>query len=167
MLEKLIFSRMFCIFIEIWPGGQRSRGSRLNKGSIQRQVGSRQRQVASFGGSQGTCKRRTLLSVYKYITFVVDNEPANQDSQCSSVPTYNLVVHNVGLYRLGGAKDDFACSSPSLMVYNAVNIVSLSVCLPAFVRATLCTKLWPMVWLHDKMIPVERRDYEMNDTGVV
>ncbi len=57
--------------------------------------------------------------VYSIFTFV--NEHANQDSQCSSVPTYTLVVHNVALYRLGGAQDDFACPlSTFLMVYNAV-----------------------------------------------
>ncbi len=49
-------------------------------------------------------------------------------SQCSSVPTYTLVVHNVILYRLGGAQDDFACSSSNfLMVYNAVVSLSESV----------------------------------------
>ncbi len=47
--------------------------------------------------------------VYLYSIFVVDNEHAYQGSQCSSVPTYTLVVHNVALYRLGGAQDDFAC----------------------------------------------------------
>ena len=41
--------------------------------------------------------------------FVVENKHANQGSQCSSVPTYNLVVHNVALYQSGGAQDDFAC----------------------------------------------------------
>ena len=40
---------------------------------------------------------------------MVDNEHANQGSQCSSVLTYTLVVHNVALSRLGGAQDDFAC----------------------------------------------------------
>ena len=60
---------------------------------------------------------------------MVDNEHANQGSQCSSVPTYTLVVHNVALYQLDGAQDDFACSlSTFFMVYNAVSSVSVSVC---------------------------------------
>ncbi len=42
------FSRIFCNFIEVWPRSQRSHGSRSNKGSKQRQVGSRQRQAASL-----------------------------------------------------------------------------------------------------------------------
>ena len=41
---------------------------------------------------------------------VFDNQHAIQGSQCSSVPTYTLVVHNVALYRLGGAQDCFSCS---------------------------------------------------------
>ena len=37
-----------------------------------------------------------------------DNKHANQGSQCrTSVPTYTFVVHNVALYQLGGAQDDF------------------------------------------------------------
>ncbi len=64
---------------------------------------------------------------YKYSTFVFDNENANQGSQCSSVPTYTMVVHNVALHRLGGAQDDFACLF--FMVYNAVlSVLVLSVC---------------------------------------
>ena len=60
-----------------------------------------------------------------------DNEHANQGSQCSSVRTYTLVLHNVALYQLGGAQDDFACSLSNffLMVYNAVLSVSVSICL--------------------------------------
>ena len=50
------------------------------------------------------CKRGTYSSI-----FVVDNELANQGSQCSSVPMYTLVVHNVALCWLGGAQDGFAC----------------------------------------------------------
>ena len=42
--------------------------------------------------------------------YMFDNEHANQGSQYSSVLTYTLVVHNVALYLLGGAQDDFACS---------------------------------------------------------
>ena len=58
--------------------------------------------------------------------FVVDNEHANQDSQCSSAPTYTLVVHSIALYQLGGAQDDFAYSlSNFLMVYHAVLSVSV------------------------------------------
>ncbi len=51
----------------------------------------------------------------------------NQGSQCSSVPTYTLVVHNVALYWLGGAHDDFSCSlsATTQMVHN----VMLSVCM--------------------------------------
>ena len=40
----------------------------------------------------------------KYSIFVVDNEHANQGSQCSFVPAYTLAVHNVTLYLLGGAQ---------------------------------------------------------------
>ena len=41
-----------------------------------------------------------------------DNLHAYRTSQCSSVPTYTfkLAVHNIALYRLGGAQDDFTCS---------------------------------------------------------
>ena len=41
--------------------------------------------------------------------FVVDNEHANYCS-CSSCTDilYTLEVHNVALYQLGGAQDDFA-----------------------------------------------------------
>ena len=58
-----------------------------------------------------------------------DNEHANQGSQCSSVQTYSLVVHNVALYQLGGGQDDFACSLRTIRekVYNAVLSVSVSV----------------------------------------
>ena len=45
-----------------------------------------------------------------YSIFEVDNEHANQGSQCSFVPTYTLVVHNTALYQLGGAQ------------YNVVNL---------------------------------------------
>ena len=39
--------------------------------------------------------------------------------------TYALVVHNVSLYRLGAAQDNFTCSlSIFLMMYNAVLSVS-------------------------------------------
>ncbi len=37
-------------------------------------------------------------NAYTCSIFVVDNEHANHGSQCSSVPTYALVVHNVALY---------------------------------------------------------------------
>ena len=33
-----------------------------------------------------------------YSIFVVDNKHAFQDSQCSSLQMYTLVVHNVALY---------------------------------------------------------------------
>ena len=52
----------------------------------------------------------TSTANYKYSIFVVDNEHANQVSQCSSVPMYTLAAYNVDLYRLGGAQDDFVCS---------------------------------------------------------
>ncbi len=39
---------------------------------------------------------------------MVDNKHANHGSQCSSVLTYTLVWHNVALYWVGGAQDDFA-----------------------------------------------------------
>ena len=60
--------------------------------------------------------------------FVVDSEHANQGSQCSSVPTYTLVVHNVALYGLGGAQDYFACSLRTTreMVYNMMLSVSVA-----------------------------------------
>ena len=57
-------------------------------------------------GHKEHAKNGHFLS-YFYAIFVVDNEHANQGSQCSSVPTYTLVVHNVALYRLGGGQDDF------------------------------------------------------------
>ena len=41
--------------------------------------------------------------------FMIDNEHANQGSQCSSLPMYTLVVQNVALSQLGGAQDKFAC----------------------------------------------------------
>ena len=64
--------------------------------------------------------------------FVVNNEHANQGSQCSSVPMYTLVVRKVPFYRLGGAQDDFACS----FFYGVqCSVVSLS----GFVEPTLCT----------------------------
>ena len=60
------------------------------------------------------------------IYFMFDNEHANQGSHCSSVPMYTLVVHNISLYQLGSAQDDFACSFINfLMVYNAVLSVSV------------------------------------------
>ena len=45
----------------------------------------------------------------KHSIFVFENKHANQGSKCSSVPKYTFVVHNVALYRLGSAQDDFAC----------------------------------------------------------
>ena len=80
----------------------------------------------------------------RHSIFVVDNEHANQRSHCSFVPTYTLVVHNVALYRLGGAQDDFAYSfNFFLMVYNAVLSVSISgelcIALPQRYRTTLGT----------------------------
>ncbi len=62
------------------------------------------------------------------------DEHANQGSQCSSVLTYTLVVHNAALYRLHGAQDNFACSLSFFMVYNAVLSVSV------FVRAIIAKK---------------------------
>ncbi len=60
--------------------------------------------------------------------FMFDNKLANQGSQCSSVLTHTLVVHNIDLYRLGGTQDGFACSlSNFFMMYNAVLSVSVSV----------------------------------------
>ena len=43
----------------------------------------------------------------EYSHLVLRNVYTNQGAQCSSVPTYTLVVHNVALYWLGGAHDDF------------------------------------------------------------
>ena len=48
--------------------------------------------------------------------FVVDNAHANQGSKCSSVLMQTLVVHNIALYWLGGAQDDFACLLSALTV---------------------------------------------------
>ncbi len=58
-----------------------------------------------------------------------DDEHANQGAQCSSVPTYTLVVHNVALNQLGGAQDNFACSLSFFFHGVQCNVVSLSVCL--------------------------------------
>ncbi len=69
-----------------------------------------------------------------YNIFMFDNEHENQSSQCSSVPTYTLVVHNIALYRLGGAQDYFAClfiSNNTDMMHHAM----LSVYLSVWVRA--------------------------------
>ncbi len=41
-------------------------------------------------------------TVTEYSHSVVHNVHTNQGPQCSSVPTYTLVVHNVALYWLGG-----------------------------------------------------------------
>ncbi len=60
-----------------------------------------------------------------YSISVVRNLHTNQGSQCSSVPTYTLVVHSVALYRLGGAQNDFAYYQIFLIVYNAVLSVSV------------------------------------------
>ena len=46
-----------------------------------------------------------ISRVYQYSTFVVDNEHANQGSQCSFVPTYTMVAQSIALYRLGGARE--------------------------------------------------------------
>ena len=48
------------------------------------------------------------MGVDKWSIFVVDNEHANQGLQSSSLAMYNLIVHNVALYQLDGAKDNFA-----------------------------------------------------------
>ncbi len=59
-----------------------------------------------------------------------DNKHANQGSQCrTSVPTYTFVVHNVALYKLGGAQDDF-CMFIMNHFRNGAQyyVVSLSVC---------------------------------------
>ena len=55
--------------------------------------------------------------------------PMSVRTQCSSLPTYTLVVHNVALYRLGGAQHDFCMFVINLflMVYNAVLSVSVGV----------------------------------------
>ena len=42
---------------------------------------------------------------------VVHNIHANQGSQCSSVPVHTLMVHNAALFWLGGAEDNFSCTS--------------------------------------------------------
>ncbi len=56
-----------------------------------------------------------------------DNKHANQGSRCSSVPTYTLVMHNIALYHLGGAQDNFACMlSTFFMVY--ISVLSVSLC---------------------------------------
>ena len=55
-----------------------------------------------------------------------DNEHANQGSQCSSVPTYTLLVHNVALYQLGGVQDNFACSLSNFFYGVQCGVVSLS-----------------------------------------
>ena len=64
----------------------------------------------------------TDLHCARWCIFVVDNEHANQGSQCSSAHTYTLVVHNIALYRLGGAQDEFAGSLSALfvMVHNTM-----------------------------------------------
>ena len=70
---------------------------------------------------------RIMAQTYNtYNIFMFDNKHANQGSQCSSVLTYTLVVHNTALYRLGGAQDNFTCSLRTIrkMVYNAVLSVS-------------------------------------------
>ena len=60
----------------------------------------------------------------QYSIFVVDNEHANQGSQCSSVPTHTLVVHNVALSGLGGAQNDSACLlwTTRKMVHNTMSV---------------------------------------------
>ena len=60
---------------------------------------------------------------------MVHNEHANQGSQYSSVPTYTLVLHNVALYRLSGAQENFACSLLNFFDGVQCSVVSLSVCL--------------------------------------
>ncbi len=49
-----------------------------------------------------------------------DKEYANQGSQCSSVQTYTLVVPNVALYQLGGARRFCMFFFMVYIVYNAV-----------------------------------------------
>ena len=51
---------------------------------------------------------------------MVDNEHANQGSQCT------LVVHNVALYGIGSAQDDFACSLSIIFDGVQCSVVSLS-----------------------------------------
>ena len=52
----------------------------------------------------------------EYSIFVVYNEHANQGSQCSSLPTCNMVEHIVTLYSLDIALDNFAYSLSILYV---------------------------------------------------
>ncbi len=61
-----------------------------------------------------------------------DNEHANQGTQCSSVQTYTLVVHNIALYRLGGAQDDFACLLSIFFYAVQCSVVSLCVCVTKY-----------------------------------
>ncbi len=77
-------------------------------------------------------KTDTVCLYNTYSIFVVETKHANHGSQYSSVPTYTLVVHNVALYRLGGAQDDF---------------VSLTVC----VCPSLCLGLWNL-----RCAPIQR-----------
>ena len=57
-----------------------------------------------------------------------DNEHAIQGSQCSSVPTYTLVVHNAALYRFGGARNNFLHVYYQFFYGVQCSVVSLSVC---------------------------------------
>ena len=47
---------------------------------------------------------------------VVDNKHTNQGSQCRSVPTYALVVHNVALYFISSDSDGAQYDVVSLFV---------------------------------------------------
>ena len=78
----------------------------------------------------------------QYHIFVFANEHANQGSQGSSVMMYTLVVYNVALYRLSGAKDDFRfiCSLSILFYGVQCSVVSLS----GSVEPTLCYSV--VVW---------------------
>ena len=71
----------------------------------------------------------TRARTYNMIFFVVDNEHVNQGSQCSNVPMYTLLVHNVAFCWLGGAQGNFACSLSALTVVTSAqyDVVSLAV----------------------------------------
>ena len=60
--------------------------------------------------------------IHNYNIFVIDNKHANQGSQCSSVPTYTLVVQNIALYRL---QDNFACLISTFFCGVQCSVVSL------------------------------------------
>ena len=76
--------------------------------------------------SQGTCKKRTLFvrmvqvewqrthtggaQARTYINIVLLWLIGNMPIKVHNVVLYTLVVHNIALYWLDGAQDDFACS---------------------------------------------------------